>query len=290
MSSKKVIISSFHSGSIYALYDRNYDFDCVVSFDSHVDDRVAGYRQEVVDEISSNFSLQQAASRAAAHVMFRNTFENMKELLLVIPKVCFESNEAWVNHDIQTKLSSAEPVRIDTQKQREMLKLVWKIDVVNSPPKDPLSEVKNFIQGKKALFDIDVDYFGVMQEECYTPMRGAQIHDLGNLERVIKLIKKAKPETITLSEATVLALEDNNSKINYLLDKLENMGYEKEEFFIFDDDENAKYYLKRIDDFSKFFEENNSSSFFKTGEVSSEESSEELRQMVKNFFKNDLDE
>jgi len=40
-----------------------------------------------------------------------------------------------------------------------------------------------------------------MQNECYTPMKGTQKSDLGNLERTIKLIKKAKPNLITLSEA-----------------------------------------------------------------------------------------
>jgi hypothetical protein len=262
----------------------------VVSFDSHVDNRIAGYRQEMVGEISSNFSLQQAASRAAAHVMFMTTFKNLKELLLVIPKICFESDAALVNHDVQKHSSNTKFGGMDLQKEKEMLKQVWRIDVLNSPPKDPLSEIKKFVQGKKPLFDIDVDYFGDLQEECYTPMKGAQRHDLGSLERTIKLIKKVKPETITLSEATVAALEDDNSKTNYLIGKLEDIGYEREEFFVFDDDDDARYYLERINDFYKFFEENNTSSFFRTGEIYSKKSSDELRQMARNFFKDDLED
>jgi len=84
---KKVIVSSFHSGSILALSDKLYDFDCVVSFDSHVDTRLAGYREEVVTEISGNLPLQLVAGRAADHVMFRNTFKNLNELILVISKL-----------------------------------------------------------------------------------------------------------------------------------------------------------------------------------------------------------
>ena len=51
MTLKKIIVSSFHSGSVFALDDKNYDFDCMVSFDSHVDDRRLGYSPEVVAEI-----------------------------------------------------------------------------------------------------------------------------------------------------------------------------------------------------------------------------------------------
>ena len=29
---KKIIVSSFHSGSVFALGDRKYEFDCMVSF------------------------------------------------------------------------------------------------------------------------------------------------------------------------------------------------------------------------------------------------------------------
>jgi len=288
LNSKKIIVSSFHSGSVYAIHDKNYDFDCMVSFDSHVDTRIAGYRQEVVDEISSNFPLQQTASRAAAHVMFRNTFKNLNELLLVIPKVCFESDVAWVNHDIQKRMPDSDFGGIDLEKEKEALKIAWRIDVLYSPPKDPLSEVRKFVHGKKPLFDIDVDYFGDMQGECYTPMKGAKRYDLGNLERTIKLIKKVKPEIITISEATVAALDDSNSKTNHLLDKLADIGYERDDFFIFDDDDEAKYYLGKFDDFNRFYQENSSFGFLETGETASKESSEELRQMVRDFFKDDL--
>lgn len=262
----------------------------MVSFDSHVDNRVAGYRQEVVDEISSNFSLQQTASRAAVHVMFSTTFKNLNELLLVIPKVCFESDAAWVNHDVQKWAPDSDFGGINLQKEKEFLKIAWRIDVLNSPPKDSLSEIKKFVHGKKPLFDIDVDYFGDMQDECYTPMKGAQKYDLGNLERTIKLIKKIKPEIITISEATVAALDDSDSKTNHLLSKLADMGYERDDFFIFDDDDEAEYYLGRFDDFNKFYQENNSFGFLATGEIASKESSEELRQMTRDFFKDDLDE
>ncbi len=266
------------------------DFDSIVSFDSHVDDRIGGYRQEVVDVVSSNFKLEQTLTRSAVHVMFRNSFKNINEILLVIPKICFESNTGWVNHDIQKQSTGHTFEEIDSQQEKNFLKEIWKIDVLNSPPKDPLSEIKKFIQGKKPVFDIDVDYFGDMQNECYTPMKGAERHDLGNLERTIKLIKKAKPEIITLSEATVAALDDKNSKTNHLLDELNEVGYEREDFFIFDDDDDeANYYLRKLEDFYKFFKENNTSDFFNTDEIVSEDSSENLSQMVRDFFKDDLD-
>jgi len=285
---KKVIVSSFHSGSILALHEKPYDFDCVVSFDSHVDTRLGGYREEVVNEISGNLPLQLVAGRAAAHVMFRNTFKNLNEFILVISKSCFESDTAWINDGIGKRVTDSSFHGIDPQKEKEFLKMMWKIDIVNCPPKDPLS-IKNLVKGKNPLFDIDVDYFGEMQNECYTPMKGSQKYDLGNLERTIKLIKKTKPNIITLSEATVKALDNPNSKTNYLLEKLKDFGYDRENFFIFDDDEEAKYYLDKLEDFYKYFQENNSESFFKTGEIATKESSDELRNMVREFFKDDID-
>jgi len=287
---KKVIVSSFHSCSVFALIDESPDFDTIISFDSHMDARIAGYRDAIVSEIKDDLPARFTAGRAAAHVMFTNTFKNnLEKFVVVISKRCFESDISWLRNMHFQKLErsgkdfSSEKFETEGSLSKNLkmyidfLKGVYNIDVITSPPKDPLTEIKRLVSGKNPIFDIDVDYFAEMQTECYTPMKGAEKFELGNLERVLKLIKKVKPNIITVSEATVKALKDNNSKTNYLLKKLESIGYEREDFFIFDSDEQARSLLNQWNDFDKYLRD--------TASLGNR-STKELQSAFRKFFKN----
>ena len=162
-----------------------------------------------------------------------------------------------------------------------MTKDMFNIQLVTCPNKDPLAEIKKIGYDSIDVLDIDVDYFSAMQSECYTPMKKTIPSDLGNLTRCLKIIKKVKPKTITLSEATIDALNNPNSNTNLLLKKLENLGYERENFFLFDDDKTAKENLKKWEDFDKFYNEN------KQCDVESDFSSAdvELGNLANQFFK-----
>jgi hypothetical protein len=66
----KVVVSSFHSCSAYALQSTSIVFDALVSFDSHLDTHLLGYREGVVNAIGNNLPLFFAAGRSSTHVSF----------------------------------------------------------------------------------------------------------------------------------------------------------------------------------------------------------------------------
>ncbi len=118
-----------------------------------------------------------------------------------------------------------------------------------SPPKDPVAF--SSLLSNDSVVDIDVDYFGDLQSECYIPRIGpqAKLHYFGNLERTLRLIRGTKPNIITFSESKVSSLNDPSSKTNYLLNRLKSMGYMIETFFLYESDEQAFEYLNKLRQF-----------------------------------------
>ena len=275
----KVIVSSFHTCSVYGLENTEHDIDNIVSLDSHIDTSILGLRESVVNAMKDDWSIKYTAGRAGAHAFFTKVFDLFEPLTLIIPEKSLETYVvATQNHLDSLGIESSENIVEDyVNLQKEM----FNIQLVTCPNKDPLAEIKKIGYDSIDVLDIDVDYFSAMQSECYTPMKKTIPSDLGNLTRCLKIIKKVKPKTITLSEATIDALNNPNSNTNLLLKKLENLGYERENFFLFDDDKTAKENLKKWEDFDKFYNEN------KQCDVESDFSSAdvELGNLANQFFK-----
>ena len=139
------------------------------------------------------------------------------------------------------------------------------IEIIPSPPADPIVKIRKVLENSKTpVFDIDVDYFTVMHDECFTPRtRNGKPMDLGNLDRILKLIRKVQPPLITMSEAKMKALNNPNSKTSFLLDSLKNMGYEREDFILVEDDEYAQHLCDLPYEFEKGYHE-----YFKKLELS----------------------
>jgi hypothetical protein len=243
-------------------------FDALVSFDSHIDTQLLGYRKDVMDVIERDEALLYAAGRASTHAIFSRMFTDfISPIALLIPKVALETDLASFEDKLVKRLegaSESESERLsallnDKNKLNAhvmTIRKLYDIDVISSPPKDPVSTVNNLLEDSELpVFDVDLDYFAEMQQECYTPLRGAKPHELGNVDRVLRLIRSTKPELILVSEATVQALNTPDSNTNRFLKKLENMGYKSERFFVYKDDEEARFYLDRWGRFVSYVQE-----------------------------------
>jgi hypothetical protein len=101
------------------------------------------------------------------------------------------------------------------------------------------------------LLDIDVDYLQEMQNECYTPVLGARIGQLGCLAQLAKLIHRIKPEIITVSEVTVAAAKNPESNFSKLMNQLETQGYQIEHKLGFANDEEARRLITLYEEFNK---------------------------------------
>jgi hypothetical protein len=289
---KKVFLSSFHTGSVFALLECELDSPSLVSFDSHIDNRMMGYRQEIVENISKNQKMQEAAGRAAAHTIFHFQLNDiLHKFLLITSEVCLETDA--MASQMQAKKLGGEEVNLfkNTRNKKDVLdevkkynKLSFGIDIISCPPKDPITSIKKALgNDDELIFDIDVDYFGDCQNECYTPMKGSSKIDLGNLRRVIKLIQSKKPDLITLSEFKIDALNNPNSNTNVLLNKLKNIGYSIEKFSLVSSDKEAFHYLHLWEDFEKYYH-NNTKIAYDLENPTDKKKINELKNMAKVYF------
>lgn len=253
---KKILLSSFHTSSVYAIEEQDFEPDLILSFDSHIDTNLLGYRQEVVEAIGGDRPLFYACARAATHAIFSRHFEQSKKSIIT-PRLALESHGAYIEkHMAKDDLGLISDSEEIISTFRLMQKKMFGLDIVTCPPKDPVSSLASTLEKSKfPVIDLDVDYFDVMQSECYTPLKGAKPNDLGNLERVLRLIRSVKPDLLTVSEATVQALENPQSNTNHLLNKLRSMGYEVEKFFVFNNDTEAYHLLRKWEDFDKALRE-----------------------------------
>jgi len=278
LTQKKVIVSSFHTSSPHAIKESGINLDAIVSFDSHIDDMLLGIRAEVVDALQDDTVMVHGFQRAATHIVFSLFFSNYGAytqafrkqkvkhvpIFLINPRSTIESHFLHKRVLIQDEYGDQIPeryARLFEQSTEEGINQVINltrnstgIEIIPSPPADSIVEIRKVLENSKMpVFDIDVDYFTAMHDECFTPrtVNGKPMDNLGNLERVLKLIKKVKPPLITMSEAKMKALEDPNSKTSYLLDSLNNMGYEREDFILVEDDEYAQYLCNLPGEFEK---------------------------------------
>jgi hypothetical protein len=229
---KKVILSSFHSCSLDALECEDVEPDRILSFDSHIDTNLLGVLEEVLSIIRDNRSLRYAFTDGGTHTLMTKAFP-YTDIDIVTPRVCLEGNIALM----QKRFPEIFNFSTETEAIREFLEFSQKafnLNIKLSPPKDPVAF--SSLLSIDSIVDIDVDYFGDLQNECYIPRIGpeAKLHDFGNLERALRLIRRTKPAIITLSESKISSLNDPTSKTNYLLNRLKSMGYMIETFFLYE--------------------------------------------------------
>jgi hypothetical protein len=191
--------------------------------------------------------LRYAFTDSGTHTLMTKAFP-YTDIDIVTPRVCPEGNIALVQKRFPEILNFS----TDTEAIREFLefsKKAFNLNIKLSPPKDPVAF--SSLLSSDCIVDIDADYFGDLQNECYIPRIGpqAKLHDFGNLERTLRLIRGTKPNIITFSESKVSSLNDPNSKTNYLLNRLKSMGYMIETFFLYENDEQAFEYLNKLREF-----------------------------------------
>jgi hypothetical protein len=155
----KVVVSSFHSCSAYALQSASIVFDALVSFDSHIDTQLLGYRKDVVNAIGNNLPLFYTASRSSTHAIFARMFNDfISTNALLIPKVALETDLATFEERLvkrMTQAIDAESERlsalINAQNKLQVhtltIKKIYGLDVVASSPKDPVSVVNQILEG-----------------------------------------------------------------------------------------------------------------------------------------------
>lgn len=289
--------------------------DAIVSFDSHIDDMLLGIRGAIVDALEDDTVMLHGFQRAAAHIVFSLFFSNVGiypqvfrkykvksvPIFLINPRSCIESHFVHKQMLIRAEYDDQIPeqyanifgksVEKGISKTIEVTTNLMGIRIIPSPPADPIVKIRKALGNSKApVFDIDVDYFTAMQEECFTPrtVKGKTVDDLGSLERVLKFIKKVKPPLITMSEAKMKALEDPNSKTSYLLDSLKNMGYERDDFILVEDDEYAQYLCNLPGEFEKGFYEHLRELGLRPFERESKEHGKALTDFAKSFFEDKI--
>jgi hypothetical protein len=138
---------------------------------------------------------------------------------------------------------------------RRLIKKAFGIKIYESPPNNLLKLVKKLNKAAYPILDIDVDYMGTMQGECYSPWKNARLNDFGDVDKVISLIRKSKPPLITISEAKLNAINDANSNFSRMMDRIRNLGYEVEFSTMLESDEDAMRLIRIHENFVKEIQE-----------------------------------
>lgn len=160
----------------------------------------------------------------------------MKELLEVMPE------------DVQLAATRASALTLIRQALGGFPALLK----VQGFPTRSIPEMRLVVARAHVVFDLDVDYLQEMQTECCTPLKNTQPGQLGSVDRVLRLVRKAKPFLITVSEAKVASVRDTKSSFSKMMDRLEGMGYEiKHARTMFPCDEEAERLLGIYEQYDK---------------------------------------
>jgi hypothetical protein len=180
------------------------------------------------------------------------------EMCLAVPGVCFDT-ELYTEYRYLEKYAVLKEKlrnrRAFEKEYRRNIKKAYGIKIFESPPNNLLKLVKKLKKEVYPILDIDVDYLGIMQGECYSPRKNARLHDLGDVDKVISLIRKSKPPLITISEAKLNAINDANSNFSRMMDRIRNLGYEVEFSTMLESDEEAMTLISIYENFVKDIQE-----------------------------------
>jgi hypothetical protein len=209
--------------------------------DSHLDVSLGG------DDHMYPRELRKIARRTGAHTAFRRIRgaapvllggmpgDSHPKLIVVIPERMLAAHAM----DIESQLPSSLRI-LDLQDSIsscvDFLKEAMDIEVYRSPPKSLLNLVRLTKKTRAWILDVDVDYMHEMQAECYTRIIKPEPGVLQTVSNVLTFIKKAMPETITISEAKVSAIRNPKSEFSTFIADLKTMGYQIEERGVFTSD------------------------------------------------------
>jgi len=254
------LIHSFHSQVNRTLARLQDEPDVILALDSHMDTCMG--TKELFDLMPEGVRL--AALRASAHTMIRRTLGDfpilleseglssdfIPEMMLAVPKVSFR----LYSYDLTGKVQQIVPYQ-EFEDPEEYVKHITSdllgIEIYTCPPKKLLYFVKILRGTWYSLLDLDVDYLREMQDECYTPLRGAKPNQLGSMIEVMKLIRKTKPNLITISEAKVSAIQNRESNFSKFVNALKRLRYRIEYVEVFQHDDEAECYLRIHEDYYK---------------------------------------
>jgi hypothetical protein len=255
---KRAIIHSFHSEVPETLRSISLDPDLIIALDSHLD---------VFLPLKSNVDafpdwIRSAATRATVHAVIRRMFgdfplmlkaqgldtSNIPRMLLVTPKSCLNTHIVD-NMERMTDLIiggavTSEQIGDPSEAVINYLSEELGIEPYPSPPKNLMKLTEIAKSASYPLFDIDIDYFQDMQDECYTPVGNAQPGQLGYSAQALRFIQKIKPEIITISEVKVEAVKRSDSKFSNFITSLKRQGYSITYKLKFKDDEEAKQLIE----------------------------------------------
>lgn len=260
---KSAIIHSFHSQVYQTLGKLAYEPDIIVALDAHLDVHMGS--KEALELMPKE--IRSAALRASSHTMIRRVVggipallkaeglppKSLPEMFVVVPQISIYTHVFEIMGFVKDAiLSGAIPEDTFKKPVEEFLEFqsrMFGMKVFASPPRNLMKLIDNMRGTHYALVDLDVDYLYEFQDECYTPLKKAQLGDLGWTEQVLKLIRKARPSVITVSEATISAINNPNSNFSKLIMKLRNLGYSISRRQIFASDDEAECSLKIYQDF-----------------------------------------
>lgn len=247
-------MNSFHSSSIE--YIDEHLPDTVVSFDAHLDTFFFGMTNKLLDAIDDMpKKLRDAILRPSTHAMMRRIMPDT-EIVLVIPW-----SSVWSNSVGKFKkalkaagLEEGDSAPKDAVKYQIMfIKKILKMDLYTSPPAN-LKALAEGVKARSLVIDVDVDYMTEFQGECYTLAPRLEIEDteatkLSSIDKVIKFIRLAKPELITISEIKLETLRKTNSAAERFLRRLMAVRYKVEYGDLVSSDDEAYTLIKAHEDF-----------------------------------------
>jgi len=233
-------------------------FDLLVSLDAHIDDHFGV--GESIEAFPDRIKL--AALRASAHAELRycmgkypplrgpNDFA--PDMVLVLSRTSLITHVATIENMLEESGAANDSLEESLPLSYErFLKDVLGIEMYLFPPRDLMKLSKRTEITDFWLLDVDVDYMNDMQGECYTPMKKAGPGDLGWSGQVLRFIRKCKPDVITISEAKVEAIRNQNSAFSRFTARLSSNGYKLEESDIFESDKEAE---DRLSLYQEFYE------------------------------------
>jgi hypothetical protein len=260
---RHVIIHSFHSQVCKTLQKLDLEPDLIVALDSHLD--VFMGVKDVVESMPKEIRL--AAGRASAHTFIRRALgelpillraqgapiDFLPEMVLVVPQISLKHYVLEFAEKTQDIILTGAllPNQIGDPLEacQTYLSKILGVKVFTSPPKNLMSLLSKLREAECALLDLDVDYLQELQTECYTPIEHAQPGQLGFATQILKLVRKTKPQIITISEVKVAATQEPESNFSRFIYRLKNMGYRIDYKLKFPNDKEAERSIKIYKEF-----------------------------------------
>jgi hypothetical protein len=169
----------------------------------------------------------------------RKEADIVSEMLIVLPRRSILSSVGRVNQLIDNAKTLGKAGTVDemsVEDYAEAVRVTLGLETYFSPPNDLLKLVDR-ARRSEMMLDLDIDYMSDMQKECYSPLKDISPGQLNWSKKVLRFVRKSKPELITLSEVKSSAIRNPESNFAKFALKLRSLGYQIEERGILDDEE-----------------------------------------------------